>query len=70
MANVTYSVVGRSCDRLLIGKTFWKSVILPSVLHASQVIVWKKSEREKLQRIENGVWRKIFGACKCPGKYE
>jgi len=62
MANLTYSVIGRACDRLVIGKTFWKNVVLPSVLASSGVIVWRKRELEKLQRIENGVWRKIFGA--------
>jgi len=62
MANVTYSVIGRACDRLLLGKTYWKNVVLPSVLISSEVIVWREREKERLQRIENGVWRRIFGA--------
>lgn len=62
MANVAYSVVARSCNRLLIGKTFWKSVVLPGVLNSGQVMVWNKNERLKLQRVENGVWRKVLGA--------
>jgi len=62
MANVTYSVVGKACDRLTIGKTFWKNVVLPSVLTSSAVVVWKRKEIDRLQKIENGVWRKIFRA--------
>jgi len=62
MANISYSVMSRSCNRLLIGKTYWKSVVLPSVLKSSQVIVWNKTEKGRMQRIENGVWRKIFDA--------
>ena len=27
MANMTFSVVYRSCNRVLIGKTYWKSVL-------------------------------------------
>ena len=62
MANVTFSVVSRACERLLIGKTFWKSVVLPGVLNASEVMVWNEREKERLQRIENGVWRKVMRA--------
>lgn len=62
MANITYSVVARSCERLLMGKTFWKSIVLPAVLSSGQLMVWSKKEMEKLQRIENSVWRKIMSA--------
>ena len=34
-----FCVVYRSCDRLLIGKTYWKSVVQPRVLCASSVVV-------------------------------
>ena len=46
----------------MIGKTYWKSVVLPSVLMGTSVVCWNKGEIEKLQRIENGVWRVILGA--------
>ena len=39
MTNLALSVVYRSCDRLLIGKTYWKSVVQPGVLSASSVVV-------------------------------
>jgi hypothetical protein len=62
MSNLTYSVIVRSCNKLLIGKTYWKSVVLPSLLFASSVVVWNKGELEQLQKVENSVWRHILGA--------
>ena len=62
MANLTHSVSVRSCNKLLIGKTYWKSVVLPSLLYASAVITWNKKELDTLQRIENNVWRVVLGA--------
>ena len=62
MMNVTYSVTARSCQRMMIGKTFWKNVILPGVLSSSEVSVWRSGEKKELQTIENGVWRRILKA--------
>ena len=44
MANLAFSVVFRSCDRQLIRKTHWKSVVQPRVLSASSVVVWSRQE--------------------------
>ena len=57
MANLTFSVISKSCDKLLIGKIYWKSVLLPRVLSPAAVVVWTKEERKQLQRVENRVWR-------------
>ncbi len=62
MANTTYSVIDRACNKLLIGKTYWKSVVLLCPLNGSSVVVWNQQELEKMQRIENSVWRKILSA--------
>ena len=32
MSNMTYSVIEKSCHRVLIGKAYWKSVVLAGVL--------------------------------------
>ena len=61
-SNMTYSVIERSCNKLLIGKTYWKSVVLPSILFGSAVICWTNTELDKFQRKENEVWRKVLGA--------
>ena len=62
MANITYSVKERSCNKLLIGKTFWKSIVLPSVLYATNIINLTVDNIKELQKIENSVYRSILGA--------
>ena len=62
MANLTVSVISRSCDKLLIEKTYWKSMVQPGMLSAAAVVVWTKEERKQFARVENMVWRQIMGA--------
>lgn len=61
-ANMTYSIIARSCNKILIGKTYWKAVVLPCLLYGVGVVTWSKAELEKLQKIENSVWRCLLGA--------
>ena len=63
-SNRTYSVIERSCNKMLIGKTFWKGVILPAVLHGIGLMEMSKKEMKKLQAIENRVYGTILGARK------
>lgn len=62
LANLTYSVIGKSCNKVLIGKTYWKNVALPSILYGTSIITLTEAEIDKLQTIENGVYRRILGA--------
>ena len=62
MANLTCSVIHRACDRLVIGKVYWKHVVMPSLMIGGGVVAWKRNELDQLQRIENGVWRMVLGA--------
>ena len=62
MANLTYPIIAQSCNKILIGKTFWKSVALPSILYGASILGYTKTEIEKLQIIENKVYRQILGA--------
>ena len=62
MANITYSVIGKSCNKLLIGKTFWKSIALPSLLYGTNIINLTDDNIRELQKIENSVYRCILGA--------
>ena len=39
MANLTFSIVARSCNRILVGKTYWKSIVQPRILSATAVMV-------------------------------
>ena len=45
MASLAFSVVYRSSARLLIGKTYWKSVLQPRMINASSVVVWSRQEK-------------------------
>jgi len=60
LSNVTAVVVERSVCRLMIGKTYWKCVALPSFMSATGVMSWKQKEIDELQVIENGALRKIL----------
>ena len=47
LANVTYSVIAKSCNKILIGKTFWKSVAIPSIVHGVNMINMTETDIEK-----------------------
>ena len=61
---MAYSVINKSCNKLLMGKAYWKNIALPSILYGSNVINMTVSEIEEIQRIENSVGRQILGAPK------
>ena len=52
----TASVAAKSCNRLMIGKVFWKSASLPSMLHSTEAIFLTKEETNKLRITENKVY--------------
>ena len=62
MSNMAFSIIARSCDKLVIGKTYWKNIVLPCILVGSAVVDWLKSDLDTLQRIEYSVWRQVLGA--------
>ena len=59
---MTYAIIEKSCNKLLIGKTYWKSVALPSILYGINVINLSEDDIKSLQTIENSVYRAILGA--------
>lgn len=64
LANLTYSVIARSCNKIMVGKAYWKGVVIPSILYGASIININETEIKTLQRIENGVYRNILGASK------
>ena len=40
MGKIAYSVMGRACNRIEIGKTYWKNVVMPAVLYGGNVVVY------------------------------
>ena len=63
-ANIMPAVIAKSCNKLLIGKTYWKSAALPSILHGSEVIYYNEAEIKRLQIEENKAYRYIVNARK------
>ena len=49
---------------MLIGKTYWKNIILPKILYGSGVINYTKADIETIQQTENKAYRYIFQAPK------
>ena len=39
MGKIAYSVMGRACNRIEIGKTYWKNVVMPAVLYWGDLVV-------------------------------
>ena len=35
---MTYSVIAKSCHKILTGKTYWKNIALPAILYGTSVI--------------------------------
>ena len=48
----------------MMGKTYWKGVVLPSALYGAEVIDMKVEEIDKLQKAENTAMRRILKAPK------
>ena len=55
-------MIENSYNKLLIGNTFWKSIVLPSVLYGTNIINLTEENISELQIIENSVYRSILGA--------
>ena len=44
---MTNSVIEKSCHRVMMGKTYWKGVVLPSALYGAEVIVDMEGEESR-----------------------
>ena len=62
LGNLAYSVTMKSCHKVMIGKAYWKSMALPSILYGAEVVQILERDLATLQRIENSVLRKILNA--------
>ena len=58
----TFSVIEKSCNRVLVGKTYWKCGVLPGILKSAEVMNFPNYLVEELQKQENKVYRIILGA--------
>ena len=62
MSNLTYSVIEKSCHKVLIGKNYWKGVVLPRVLYGAEVVGLRSVDLDSMQRQENAAMRRMLGA--------
>ena len=58
-SNLMPAVIAKICNKLLIGKTYWKSAALPSILHGTE-----KNYIADLQTVENKALRYTVNARK------
>merc|ERR1711891_24250 len=56
-----HSYVKKSYDVASVGKTLWKQQAVPGIMFGKQVVTLNKNIREKLQVIENNVYRRLIG---------
>ena len=60
LCNHLFSVLGNSCNRMLIGKTYYKGLALPNILYGQEIVIFNKNDLDKLQIIENRAFRFIL----------
>lgn len=62
LERMTFGIIEKSCNRLLIGKVYWKNICLPAILYGLDIMKLNTKDIDKLQVIENNVYRKILRA--------
>merc|ERR1712029_677989 len=58
----TYSTIKTSCNKMLIGKSYWKGIVIPTILYGAGLYNVTKKEITNLQTKENDCYRTILGA--------
>ena len=61
-SNMMYLITGKCVNRLLMGKAYWKNLVLPTLLYGTGVMSFKADEIKKLQVIEYAAYRRILEA--------
>ena len=62
LENATYSMIESSCNRVIVGKAYWKNICVPAILYGLNTAKVTEKDIQKLQVIENNVYRKILRA--------
>ena len=55
-----FAILGNSCNRMLIGKTYWKGLVLQCLLYCAEIICFTEEELKKLQTCDNKAFRYIL----------
>ena len=64
MEPLTYSTIKKSCNKILVGKNYWKSIVIPTIMYGAGLYNMNKMEIAKLQTKEYDCYRTILGAKK------
>ena len=59
--NFLYSIIGKTCNKLMVGKVFWKNVALPRFMFGQEILPYTNAETEQLKRLDNKAYRTILG---------
>ena len=59
-ANELIPQIKKSFNKVTVGKAIWKLMSIPGILFDRAVMVTPKTYIEKIQRIENKVWRYLL----------
>ena len=60
-ANEVISQITKSFDKVIVGKAIWKLMMVPGLLFGKAVVVTAKSTINKVQSIENRVYKYLIG---------
>ena len=52
---------GKGRNMVIVGKVIWKMMHIPAILYGRTVVPTSDTNIEKLQKIENKVWRFLLG---------
>ena len=64
-SNLMHAVIAKSCNKILIGKTYWKNAALPSIMHGTEIVCFTEKQISDLQTEENKAFRYNVNARKC-----
>ena len=65
-SNLMPAIIAKSCNKILIGKRYWKNAALPSIMHGTEIVCFtKKKQISDLQIEENKAYRYTANARKC-----
>ena len=59
--NMLLAKIKKSADKVIVGKAIWKLMAIPAILFGRAIVTTSKKQIEKLQRLENKVWRYLLG---------
>ena len=60
LSNMSYSIVARSCNILVVEKSYWKGLGLATVLYGAELLEFTEKDLSTLQTVVNSVYRTIL----------